>query len=169
MKLNRIPAACKAFTLFLTCALFVGFSKPGNKNSFIGSQFHQNIAGIINGKGISQEGLAQIMSEAAQRKSESQTASAYITDYMNAHFKAAPASTNRVSIAAPGQSDLNQSVACDLTALKTLISSTIGYYYAFATKCDGTYKYDGKNYTGGSTVYVRAEAGSSILEAFILF
>src|SRR5687767_6952107 len=166
MKKNQFPVAFKASLLFLACVIIFGF---GNRTP---SKFHSNIERIVNGTVISQSDLAQVMQEAEQRKTVSQTASAYITNYMNAHFKAAPSSissTNRVSIAAPGQSDQNMSVACNLTALKTVTSSTIGYYYAFATKCDGTYKYDGKNYTGGSTVYVRAEASSSILEAFILF
>jgi hypothetical protein len=170
MKKNQIPVAFKAYLMILACVVVFGFSERAVLTE---SQFHGNIASIVNGEGISQEDLAQTMSEAEQRKSGSQTASDYVEDYMNAYFKAVPsammASENRVSIASPGQPDLRMSTACNQTALQTLTSGAIGYYYAFATKCDGTYKYDAENYTGGSTVYVRAEAGSSILEAFILF
>jgi hypothetical protein len=175
MKKNQIPVALKASLFFLACVIIFGFSERASSNGVMltESQFHDNIASIVNGEGISQEDLAQTMSAAEQRKSGSQTASDYVEDYMNAHFKATPAATmateNRVSIASPGQPDLRMNTPCNQTALQTLTTGAIGYYYAFATRCDGTYKYDAENYTGGSTVYVRAEASTYILEAFILF
>lgn len=175
MKKNQIPVALKAFMMFLACVIIFGFSAQVSSNEVMltGPQFHNNIASIVNGEGISQEDLAQTMLAAEQRKSGSQTASNYVEDYMNTYFKAASSATmateNRVSIASPGQPDLKMTTACNQTALQTLTTGAIGYYYAFATRCDGTYKYDAENYTGGSTVYVRAEASSYILEAFILF
>lgn len=172
MKKNQIPVVVKAHLLFLACVVIFGFSDRASTRSeaiLTESQFHDNVASIVNFKGLSQEELALTMSEAELRKSGSQTASDYVEDYMNTHFKAAPPSTNRVSIAAPGIPDQNQSVACNLQALRTVTQSTVGYYYAYAIRCDGTYKYDAENFTGGSTVYVRAEASTYILEAFILF
>ena len=167
MKKKQVPAAVKTF--FLLFALVATLSFKTSEAGLTEDQFRTNIASIINGSGISQKDLAKTMYEAETRKSGAQTASGYIEHYMNTHFKAVRFSTNRVSIARPGQPDLAQSTACNVTALQTHTGNAIGYYYAFATKCDGTYKYDGKNYTGGSTVYVRAEAGASLLEAFILF
>lgn len=167
MKRKQIPAVVKAF--FILFALVATLSFKNSEAGLSEDQFRTNIAGIIDGSGISQKDLAKTMYEAETRRSGDETASGYIENYMNKHFKAMRFSTNRVSIARPGQPDLNQSVACNLTALQTHTGNAIGYYYAFAAKCDGTYKYDGKNYTGGSTVYVRAEAGPFLHEAFILF
>lgn len=175
MKKNQIPVALKAYLFFWACVVILGFSErvASNEAMLTEAQFHDNIAGIVNGEGISQEDLAQTMTVAEQKKSGSQTASDYVEDYMNTHFKPASsammATENRVSIASPGQPDLRMNTPCNQTALQTLTTGAIGYYYAFATRCDGTYKYDAENYTGGSTVYVRAEASSYILEAFILF
>ena len=180
MKSKKIPVAFKAFFLFLACAALLSFteikfSNPGAKATaekrLTEAEFHDNVASIISGKGLSQQDLARMMSEAELRKSEDETASKYVENYMNAHFKpdASMLYTNHVSIAAPGQADLNQTTECDITALREVYSGTIGYYYAYAIRCNGTYKYDAKNYTGGSYVYVRAEAGNSLLEAFILF
>ncbi len=168
--------------MLFACVAMFGFSGGNSSNldetaapdaRLSESHFHANVATIISGKILDQESLSRMMKEAELRKAENETASEYVENYMNAHFQPSPAammaSTNRVSIAAPGQADQNESVACNQTALEEVISNTIGYYYAYAIKCNGTYKYDAKNYTGGSTVYVRAEAGPSLHEAFIIF
>ncbi|MEK6155462.1 hypothetical protein WIW50_19550 [Flavobacteriaceae bacterium 3-367] len=137
-------------------------------------EFHQIIARIItlDGGQISQLEIAKVMAWAEQRKSANETASDYITNYMNANFKVSNAtarsSTNRVSIAAPGQSDSNQSKPCGQTATQSVTSGTIGYYYAFAESCNGQYEYDSSNYTGGSTVFAYAEARDGYRTAFIL-
>lgn len=139
------------------------------------AEFHNIIARIIavDGAGISQTEIAKITAEADRRKSANETASDYITNYMNTNFRASTTasksgSTNRVSIAAPGQSDSNQSKPCGQTASQSVTSGTIGYYYAFAESCNGQYEYDSSNYTGGSTVYAYAEARDGYRTAFIL-
>mgnify|MGYP003577448961 CR=1 FL=1 len=173
MNIKLIPAAVKTFLVCFACIAVFGFSGKNSPSRLTETQFHDHVASIINGTGMTQEDIASMMTEAEQRKTEGETASGYVENYMNTHFKAATSNSlfaeNRVSIASPGQPDLRMSAACNQTALQTITTGAIGYYYAYATKCDGTYKYDAENYTGGSVVYVRAEAGPNILEAFILF
>ena len=164
----------KAFIVLSLSICILGFTEAKFSASEEASmEFHEHVADIINGEVLTQEDISKLMLEAELRKSANQTASEYVEDYMNSHFKvsddALMSSTNRVSIASPGNSDLNESVACNESALKTLISSTAGYYYAYAIRCDGTYKYDAANVTGPATVYVRAEASNYYLEAFILY
>ena len=182
MKQKQISAALKTVLILCISVAIFGFtagdSLTANETAtpdarLNGTYFHENVATIVSGEILDQESLGRMMKEAELRKAENETASEYVENYMNTHFQpsaaAMMASTNRVSIAAPGQPDQNESAACNQTALEEVISDVVGYYYAFAEKCDGTYKYDAANYTGGSTVYVRAEAGNSILEAFIIF
>nr|WP_299074033.1 hypothetical protein [uncultured Allomuricauda sp.] len=133
-------------------------------------QFHDNVYNIVSGKGISQSDLAQMMIEAERRKSEDESPSEYIETYMNTHFRTETfglekSSSNRVSIASPGQSDLNMSVSCGQTALQDT-SGSPGYYYAFAESCNGEYDYDSGYSSSGA--YARAEATSTSRSAFIV-
>ncbi|HBF19037.1 MAG: hypothetical protein CMI36_02350 [Owenweeksia sp.] len=175
MKQKQIPGTLKALTFLISSAAIFAFTfpeaVPAPEERISTMQFHEQVSTVVSGDILSQEKIASMMHEAELRKSDAETASEYVENYMNAHFRNSMlmGSTNRVSIAAPGQPDQNESVACNQTALEEVISSTVGYYYVFATRCDGSYKYDSDDFQGGTTLYVRAEASPWILEAFILY
>ncbi|MEO9513119.1 MAG: hypothetical protein ABJN84_15285 [Flavobacteriaceae bacterium] len=133
-------------------------------------QFHENVHNIISGKEISQNDLAQMIMEAEHRKSKDESPSEYIEAYMNTNFKTETtglerSSSNRVSIASPGQSDLNMSVSCDQTAFQDT-SGSPGYYYVFAESCNGEYDYDSGYSSSGAYAY--AEAISTYRHVFIV-
>lgn len=181
MKNTQIKASLKVSFLAFVCMVAFGFTTTKTVNSsnkevvttVMESQFHEYVAKIIFDEGLNQEEIAAMMAIAELKKGDCDSASNYVEYYMNEQFKglsmAALTGDNRASVAAPVVSTVSDIVACGYSAYAIVSQDVVGYYYAYAESCDGSYEYDSGYYSGGSWVYARAEAHNCCRDAFIIF